>query len=271
MSTYRVRPAHPDTSLPDTLAKSIGKTAVACSLIPVLASCIFLATARNANAGADSALMYQAPKATDAVSARETGLIPVPVASRAALLGNPAIFGTASMYNPFRPGYESGGIETASGESYDPNAWTAAIKTKLRDQFGGVRYGRNYRAAYALVEGADKRVIVKINDVGPLMPGRVIDFNERTMRYFDPSLQLGLIDHVSITPLPGDNWRPGPVTDNRLAKYCSPLGSRYAIASEVSDLLRALSDRPLDVECGATVDWEPRLFRLMTYGSSRPA
>ena len=271
MSTYRVRLAHPDTSLPDTLAKSIRKTAVIYSLLPALVSCILLVPVRNANAGADSAVTYQAPKATDAVSARKTGLIPVPVASRAALLGNPAIFGTASMYNPFRPGYESGGAETASGERYDPAAWTAAIKTGLRDQFGGIRYGRNYRAAYALVEGADKRVIVKINDVGPLKPGRVIDFNERTMRYFDPSLQLGLIDHVSITPLPGDNWRPGPVSDDRLAKYCSPLGTRYAIASEVSDLLRVLSDRPLDVECGATVDWEPRLFRIMTRGSSRSA
>jgi len=44
------------------------------------------------------------------------------------------------------------------------------------------------------------------------------------------------------------------------------LGKRFAIAAEISDLFRVLSDRPLDVECGATVDWEPRLFRLMTYG-----
>jgi hypothetical protein len=40
-----------------------------------------------------------------------------------------------------------------------------------------------YRPAYALVANADKRVIVKINDVGLLEPGRVIDFNEQTMRY----------------------------------------------------------------------------------------
>jgi rare lipoprotein A len=49
--------------------------------------------------------------------------------------------------------------------------------------FGGVRYGMAYRPAYALVANADKHVIVKINDVGLLEPGRVIDFNEQTMRY----------------------------------------------------------------------------------------
>jgi hypothetical protein len=34
---------------------------------------------------------------------------------------------------------------------------------------------------------------VKINDVGPLEPGRVIDLNEQTMRYFDPGMRRGLI------------------------------------------------------------------------------
>ena len=29
--------------------------------------------------------------------------------------------------------------------------------------------------------------IIRINDVGPLLPGRIIDLNERAMRYFDPS------------------------------------------------------------------------------------
>jgi rare lipoprotein A len=59
----------------------------------------------------------------------------------------------------------------------------------------------------------NKKVIVKINDVGPLMPGRIIDFNERTMRYFDPTLRLGVIQNVRVTPLLGNNWTPGPVTE----------------------------------------------------------
>jgi len=48
-------------------------------------------------------------------------------------------------------------------------------------------------------------------DVGPLQPGRIIDFDERTMRYFDPTLQLGLIHQVKVTPLHGHNWIPGPI------------------------------------------------------------
>lgn len=132
-----------------------------------------------------------------------------------ALMREP-IVGIASMYNPFRPGMPSGGAETASGEPYDAEAWTAAIQIDLRARFGGVRYGHSYRHAYALVESADKRAIVKINDVGPLQPGRVIDLNERTMRYFDPSLEAGLVSNVRITPLAGSDWTPGPVEDDSL-------------------------------------------------------
>ena len=117
-----------------------------------------------------------------------------------------AIIGAASMYNPYQPGYREGGVDTASGERYDSSAWAAAIKTNLRNEFGGVRYGASPK--YALVEGAGKKAIVKINDVGPLRPGRIIDFNERTMRYFDPSLRRGVIDGVKVTPLFGDDWTP---------------------------------------------------------------
>lgn len=121
------------------------------------------------------------------------------------------IVGIASTYNPCVAGMPAEGPRTASGEMYDAQAWTAAIQISLRERFGGVRYGSKYRHAYALVESEDKRVIVKINDVGPLLPGRVIDLNERTMRYFDPTLELGLIPNVRITPLSGDDWTPGPV------------------------------------------------------------
>src|SRR6478609_6780926 len=120
-----------------------------------------------------------------------------------------AIVGAASTYNPFRPGWREGGRNTASGERYDPSVWAAAIKTSLRRKFGGVQYGA--RPKYALVEAVGKKVIVKINDVGPLTPGRIIDLNERTMRHFDPSLQRGVIPDVKVRPLAGGDWTPGPV------------------------------------------------------------
>jgi len=122
------------------------------------------------------------------------------------------IVGIASTYNPMNPADKhAGGLQTASGEMYDPEAWTAAIQLDLRDRFGGVRYGRNYRPSYALVESGDRRLIVRINDVGPLKPGRIIDLNERAMRFFDPSLRLGLIHGVRVSPLEGTQWTAGPV------------------------------------------------------------
>lgn len=131
------------------------------------------------------------------------------------------VIGIASTYNPFRRKTEADIAPTASGEPYDPDAWTAAIQIDLRDRFGGVRYGRFYRPAFALVERGDKRAILKINDVGPLRPGRVIDLNEQSMRYFDPSLRLGLVHDVKITLLPGDGWTPGPVSGGQAVNFAS--------------------------------------------------
>jgi rare lipoprotein A len=119
------------------------------------------------------------------------------------------VVGAASMYNPYRPGYREGGVQTATGERYNGSAWAAAIQTAFRDKFGGIRQGS--KASYALVEGSNKKAIVKINDVGPLKPGRVIDFNEQTMRYFDPTLRRGVIQNVRVTALSGEDWTPGPV------------------------------------------------------------
>jgi rare lipoprotein A len=129
-----------------------------------------------------------------------------------ALSAGATVKGIASTYNPFRPSdTTAGGKETASGERYDPKAWTAAIQTDLRDKFGGVHFGKDYRPCYALVAADDKEVIIKINDVGPLEPGRVIDLNEQAMRYFDPTFERGLITHVTVTPLLGDGWLTGPL------------------------------------------------------------
>jgi rare lipoprotein A len=132
------------------------------------------------------------------------------------------IVGIASMYNPNDPNdRDSGDGETASGELYDAESWTAAIRIDLREQFGGVRSGENYRPAFALVQSGGKQAIVKINDVGPLKPGRIIDLNEQTMRYFDPTLQVGLIDDVSVTLLAGHNWTIGPVGNDRPVSIAS--------------------------------------------------
>ena len=152
------------------------------------------------------------PPATSASPAGATKMSIGTLIARA-LSAGATINGVASTYNPFRAEDKTAGsIETASGERYDPNTWTAAIQTDLRDMFGGVRFGKDYRPFYALVAKGDKQVIIKINDVGPLEPGRVIDFNEQTMHYFDPTRELGLIAPVTVTPLVGDGWLTGPLT-----------------------------------------------------------
>jgi rare lipoprotein A len=148
-------------------------------------------------------------------------MVGLPRIQEEAAVSRATIVGTISTYNPYRDGKEEGGLQTASGELYDPSAWTAAIQTGLRNQFGGVRYGRLYQPAYALVASGEKRLIVKINDVGPLKSGRVLDLNERSMRYFDPFLTQGLIQDVKITFLPGEDWTPGPVGEAYAINFTS--------------------------------------------------
>ncbi|HZP70071.1 MAG TPA: septal ring lytic transglycosylase RlpA family protein [Pseudolabrys sp.] len=148
-----------------------------------------------------------------------------------AALSGTTIIGTISTYNPNRDGKEEGGVLTASGELYDPSAWTAAIQTGLRDQFGGVRYGRLYQPTYALVTSGEKRLIVRINDVGPLKAGRVLDLNERSMRFFDPLLTQGLIQDAKITLLPGEEWTPGPVDVHYAIDFAAATEKRAAAAA----------------------------------------
>jgi len=134
-----------------------------------------------------------------------------PVATRY-MPASEAIAGTASTYDPTDDtDRDSGDMVTASGEIYDPGSWTAAIRTDLRAQFGGVRFGRNYRPSFVLVESGDKQLIVRVNDVGPLKPGRIIDLNRRAMRFFDPAFRTGLLENVKVTLLAGIAAAVGPV------------------------------------------------------------
>lgn len=171
----------------------------------------------------------------DAVPQRQALLAALTRSGRPApALMHEPIVGAASTYNPLRPDEGSGGPATASGEFYDAAAWTAAIRTELRGRFGGVRYGCSYRPAFALVEGAGKRAVVKINDVGPLRPGRIIDLNERAMRFFDASLTLGLLSGVRVTPLDGDDWTPGPLPETPPAVAADPAPPREQVVATLN-------------------------------------
>ena len=136
------------------------------------------------------------------------------------------IIGIASYYDePQR---------TASGEPFDPNAFTAAAQLEIRHKFGGIRFGVKYRPAYAVVEYGRKKLILKFNDVGPLRPGRIVDLSRAAMAYFN-GLKKGLLRNVKVTPLPlGKVFTPGPVTDAQLAALgIGNIGKAVATAQAV--------------------------------------
>jgi rare lipoprotein A len=129
---------------------------------------------------------------------------------RIALSAADTIIGIASFYDEPQ--------KTASGEPYDPNAFTAAAQLEIRGRFGGIRYGRLYQPAYGLGEYGGKKIIVRFNDVGPLRPGRKFDLSRAAMAYFDNSLDKGLLPDFRMTPLPlGRTYPEGPITDQQLA------------------------------------------------------
>jgi rare lipoprotein A (peptidoglycan hydrolase) len=121
---------------------------------------------------------------------------------RVVLYADEAIVGIASFYDDPQ--------ETASGEQYNPNAFTAAAQLEVRGMFGGVQFGRLYRAAYGLGEYGGKKIIVRFNDVGPLRPGRKFDLSRAAMAYFDSTLDKGLLPNFRMTPLPWASSRTPP-------------------------------------------------------------
>jgi rare lipoprotein A len=223
----------------------VGNVVIALAGTTLFAYCIICAAGNGAYA--DSRPPQQARDLGATASAKKEG--PCDQSERAspagfapsiavsATAGGGTIVGVASWYNPY---VELDETETASGEQYDPDQWTAAIQIDLRDAFGGVGFGKDYRAAYALVESGDKRMIVKINDVGPLRPGRVIDLSERAMRYLDETLLSGLVPDVKLTLLPGGDWMPGPIVSDPVKTY--RCGSRDAGREDGPKRLSALEN-----------------------------
>lgn len=109
--------------------------------------------------------------------------------------------------------YDDPGL-TSSGETYDPKLFTAAVQIDIRAQFGGVRYGRLYQPVYAIAEYNGKRAIVKLNDVGPLKPGRKFDLSRIAMEYFG-GIELGLLPDFKMTLLPrGRDYTLGPIRED---------------------------------------------------------
>ena len=179
------------------------KTALASRLGAVAISVLFLSDARATGdlTAAQSPLVCS-------MSAERYDLV-MPNAAFGLLPPAETIIGMASFYHEPQ--------QTASGEPFDPDAFTAAAQLDIRDKFGGIHFGVKYRPSYAVAEYGDKKLILKFNDVGTLRPGRKFDLSRAAMAYFD-GLEKGLLPDVRVTPLPlGQTYPAGPVTDTQLA------------------------------------------------------
>ena len=108
--------------------------------------------------------------------------------------------GLASWYGaPFH------GRRTATGERYDMNAMTAAHKTMPLPSYALVRNPANGR-----------QVVVKVNDRGPFVKGRIIDLSRAAAR----KLRISGVAHVEVRRLTHDEIRSGAwsVPVQRVAK-----------------------------------------------------
>jgi rare lipoprotein A len=114
------------------------------------------------------------------------------------------LVGEASYYDEFHV--------TASGEKYDPKAFTAAVQMGLRNHFGGIKPAPNYRPAYMLAEFNGKRAVLRVNNVGTMKPGRLFDLSRAAMEYFG-GVERGVITRMKVTVLPlGRDYKLGPLT-----------------------------------------------------------
>lgn len=94
--------------------------------------------------------------------------------------------GQASYYGP---GFQ--GNRTSQGDVFNTEEYSAAIQIDIRNQFG-VPAGTR-RKGYARVTNLSngRSILVKINDVGPLTSGRVIDLSQKAFRSLSPTGTLG--------------------------------------------------------------------------------
>ncbi len=144
--------------------------------------------------------------ATLGVAATGAHAQPIAAGHAALRVAGEVILGGASFY-------DTPGEETASGEQYDPKLFTAAAQLEIRDKFGGIRFGREYRPIFALAEYAGKRAILKFNDVGPLRPGRKFDLSRAAMEHFG-GIARGVLAEFKVTLLPpNQEYTPGPLPD----------------------------------------------------------
>ena len=105
------------------------------------------------------------------------------------------VTGKASYYGP---GFY--GNTTSQGDpNFTSQGYTAAIRKDLRKQFGAGTYGKSGLARVTNLNNG-RSIIVKVNDVGPLPTGRVVDLSEKSFRALSSggTLTEGLLNNVKV-------------------------------------------------------------------------
>jgi rare lipoprotein A len=140
--------------------------------------------------------------------------------------------GIASTYNPNKPGWKTGGQSLATGGTYNPNEYEAALQLDLAKQYR-CGYGAGAVCQAIVQTPSGKSLLLRINDNGPLVPGRIIDLNEKSMRYLSGGSlgdNSGLLKDVTVTLLcDSSNTQLGPLNDQERAEWASKtFGAPYA-------------------------------------------
>ena len=131
----------------------------------------------------------QGPNCSGATPASGSSVHTKPEMQKQAHMARPYQVGTASWYGDIFQGKP-----TASGEVYDMYDMTAAHLTLPMGSYVRVTNLHNGRS-----------VIVRVNDRGPIVPGRIIDLSygaAQALQFRQKGLQRVRLDLVSIPPSP---------------------------------------------------------------------
>jgi hypothetical protein len=165
----------------------------------------------------------------------------VPVAGPSLVARAAPIVGNMSVYDSRLGGMNGSGI-LATGGQFDPASYAGALQLDLAKTFH-TGYGQK-ATGYALVEVNGRKLIIKVNDNGPLRPGRILDGTPATMNYlvsgadYDSTLHNNLLTNVKVTLLQGE-YTTGPVTGATtpaITQVDYAIGDSYAVGLNLPGL-----------------------------------
>ena len=151
--------------------------------------------------------------------------------------------GQASYYGP---GFQ--GNRTSQGDIFNTEEYSAAIQIDIRNQFG-VPAGSG-KKGYARVTNLSngRSILVKINDVGPLTSGRVIDLSQKAFRSLSPTGTLGpgVLNNIKVEYL-GQYKKGSPVGPTSPQRRQAPQRTLTTAEQEVQAYKEQIQESELNL------------------------